>query len=78
MGIFFKDAIKQHNLLIIIIITNIDKSKVRQKSDKFLYFSNVKEKGNHHNFLNINALSHKQSRVVSKIASLFVSTIFKQ
>ena len=59
MGIFFKDAIKQHNLLIIIIITNIDKSKVRQKSDKFLYFSNVKEKGNHHNFLNINALSHK-------------------
>ena len=59
MGIFFKDAIKQHNLLIIIIITNIDKSKVRQKSDKFLYFSNVKEKGNHHNFININALSHK-------------------
>ncbi|GEM_PF-2348822 len=78
MGIFFKDAIKQHNLLIIIIITNIDKSKVRQKSDKFLYFSNVKEKGNHHNFLNINALSHKQSRVVSKIASLFVSAIFKR
>ena len=38
---------------------NIDKSKVRQKSDKFLYFSNVKEKGNHHNFININALSHK-------------------
>ena len=59
MGIFFKDAIKQHNLLIIIIITNIDKSKVRQKSDKFLYFSNVKEKGNHHNFLNINTLPNK-------------------
>ena len=59
MGIFFKDAIKQHNLLIIIISTNIDKSKVRQKSDKFLYFLNVKEKENIHNFLNINTLSHK-------------------
>ena len=59
MGIFFKDAIKQHNLLIIIIITNIDKSKVRQKSDKFLYFSNVKEKENLHNFFKINTLSHK-------------------
>ena len=59
MGIFFKDEIKQHNSLIIIIITNIDKSKVRQKSDKFLYFSNVKKKGNHHNLLNINALSNK-------------------
>ena len=59
MGIFFKDAIKQHNSLIINIITNIDKSKVRQKSDKFLYFSNVKEKENFHNFLYNNALSHK-------------------
>ena len=59
MGIFFKDAIKQHNSLIINIITNIDKSKVRQKSDKFLYFSNIKEKENHRNFLNTNALSHK-------------------
>lgn len=59
MGIFFKDAIKQYNSLIIIISTNIDKSKVRQKSDKFLYFSNVKEKENQHNLLNINALSHK-------------------
>ena len=59
MGIFFKDAIKQHNSLIISIITNIDKRKVRQKSDKFLYILNVKEKGNHHNILNINALSHK-------------------
>ena len=59
MGIFFLNAIKQHNSLIIIISTNIDKSKVRQKSDKFLYFSNVKEKGNHHNFININDLSHK-------------------
>ena len=59
MGIFFKDAIKQYNSLIIIIYTNIDKSKVRQKSDKFLYFSNVKEKENLHNFLKINALPHK-------------------
>lgn len=59
MGIFFKEATKQHNLLIIIIYTNIYKSKVRQKSDKFLYFSNVKEKENIHNFLNINTLSHK-------------------
>jgi len=59
MGIFFLNAIKQYNSLIIITITNIDKRKVRQKSDKFLYFSNVKEKGNHHNFININALSHK-------------------
>ena len=59
MGIFFKDAIKQHNSLIIIKITNIDKSKVRQKSDKFLYFSNVKEKGNHHNLLNISDLLNK-------------------
>ncbi len=59
MGIFFKDSIKQHNSLVIIIYTNIDKSKVRQKSDKFLYFSNVKEKENLHNFLNINDLSHK-------------------
>lgn len=59
MGIFFKDAIKQYNSLIIIVTTNIYKSKVRQKSDKFLYFSNVKEKENIHNFLNINALSHK-------------------
>ena len=45
--------------MIITISTNIDKSKVRQKSDKFLYFSNVKEKENIHNFLNINALSYK-------------------
>ena len=59
MGIFFKDAIKQHNSLIIIISTNIDKSKVRQKSDKFLHFSNVKEKENIHNFININVLSNK-------------------
>ena len=59
MGIFFKDAIKQYNSLIIIISTNIDKSKVRQKSDKFLYFSNVKEKENIHNFLNTNDLSHE-------------------
>ena len=59
MGIFFKDAIKQYNSLIIIASTNIDKSKVRQKSDKFLYFSNVKEKENLHNLLNINALPHK-------------------
>ena len=59
MGIFFKDSIKLYNSLITIASTNIDKSKVRQKSDKFLYFSNVKEKGNIHNLLNINALSHK-------------------
>ena len=59
MGIFFKDSIKQYNSLIIIISTNIDKSKVRQKSDKFLYYSNVKEKENIHNLLNINALPHK-------------------
>lgn len=59
MGIFFKDSIKQYNSLIIIVSTNIDKSKVRQKSDKFLYFLNVKEKENIHNFFNINALSHK-------------------
>ena len=59
MGIFFKDSIKQYNSLIIIASTNINKSKVRQKSDKFLYFSNVKEKGNYHNFHNSNALSHK-------------------
>ena len=58
-GIFFKDVIKQHNSLIIIASTNIDKSKVRQKSDKFLYFSNVKEKENLHNFLNINTLLHE-------------------
>lgn len=59
MGIYFKDSIKQYNSLIIIASTNIDKSKVRQKSDKFLYFSNVKEKENLHNFLYNNALSHK-------------------
>ena len=59
MGIFFKDSIKQYNSLKITISTNTDKSKVRQKSDKFLYFSNVKEKENLHNFLNSNALSHK-------------------
>ena len=59
MGIYFKDSIKQYNSLIIIASTNIDKSKVRQKSDKFLYFSNVKEKGNYHKLLNINTLPNK-------------------
>jgi len=59
MGIFFKDSIKLYNSLITIASTNIDKSKVRQKSDKFLYFSNVKEKENLHNFFKINTLSHK-------------------
>ena len=38
---FFKNAIKQHNSLIIIINTNIDKSKVRQKSDKFCLHFNL-------------------------------------
>ena len=56
MGIFFKDSIKQYNTLIIIINTNIDKSKVRQKSDKFLYFLKLKNEENKHNYLIINHL----------------------
>lgn len=58
MGIFFKDAIKKYNSLIIIVSTDIDKSKVRQKSDKFCYFLYVNDAILLRKMLIINELEH--------------------